>query len=642
MLYTIRKIIATMISLLISFGTGIDFAGVINKPEPIMAEYYVSLSGDDSNDGSESAPFLTLERAQQEVRKINKNMTGNIIVYLENGTYVLEDTLTFDERDSATNDYSIKYVAKDGASPVISGGTEIKDFNVYNAEKNIYSAKVPEGFTFRQLYVDGEKMTRARSNTDYSTRIIGASRFNADGTMIPESLNYWGEDSLVPADYGEIYLNSNEFQNFGNLTDVELHVLTAWVKNVLRVKSATTKDGITTIRIQDSENDIIFNRLHPNIDGYSHMSTHDFAYFIENAYELIDTDKEWYLDESTGTLYFKAPKDMDMGDVTVIAPRLENIVHINSTDNSKIKNLSFEGLTFRYSTWTVPTENGLVDLQAGMYAKYSIFKDNNSGALRPSAGIYAANTENLTIKNCTVENMGAAGIDLNYGTKNSLIQDNVIRNISGNGIMIGKFSVNENTDVHIAYNPEDESEICTGDRIVNNQVMYIGTDYESSVGIGAGYPRNILIANNEISYAPYTGISVGFGWTSADNAMRKNRILNNEIHHTSQVLCDAGGIYTLSKQPDSEMSGNYIHDIVLPEWADYGTNGIYMDEQTSGYTVKDNVIENAYGIARNQVGDNIYSPMLNYVDAKQTLKVRAITDNAGNIENFDVYAKLFY
>jgi hypothetical protein len=640
MFYTMKKIIASMIAILLTITGNIDFAGVILKPETVMAEYYVSNNGDDSNDGTKDRPFATIKRARDEVRKINADMTGNIVVHIAGGTYILDDTLTFDERDSASNGFCIKYVGE--GETVISGGQKIGSFTLHDEEKNIYSAKVPEGMLFRQLYVDGKKMTRARSNTDFSTRIVGASRFNEDGTMIPEHLNYWGEDSLVPASYGEIYLNANEFQNFNNLTDVELHVLTAWVKNVLRVKAAETKDGITTIRIQDNENRLIFNRLHPNIDGYSHMSTHDFVYYIENAYELIDGDNEWYLDESTDTVYIKVPENTDINSSEVVIPRLEKLISTGTTDGSKIQNLSFEGLTFRYSNWTVPSTDGLVDVQAGMYANYCIFKTNDVGILRPSAAIYVSNTENFALKNCTVENMGAAGIDLNYGTKNSVIQDNLIQNISGNGVMTGKFAVDEKNDIHIAYNPKDESDICTGDRIVNNRVLHIGTDYESSVGICAGYPRDILIANNEVAYAPYTGISVGFGWSNADNAMKNNRILNNEIHHTSQILCDAGGIYTLSKQPDSEMSGNFIHDIVLPEWADYGTNGIYMDEQTEGYTVKYNVLENACGVGMNRVGQNDYKKGTIYIDKKWNPAAEAIKDNAGVIENFDVYAKLFY
>ncbi len=640
MFYTLKRILATMIALIMSIMGNIDFAGVLIKPENTMAEYYVSLSGDDNSNGSKETPFATIERARDEIRKQTGNMTGNIVVHIESGIYTLDETLVFDERDSASNGFTVKYVG-DG-DVVLSGGKEVSDFTLYDEEKNIYAAKVPENSTFRQVYVNGEKMIRSRSNSDFSTRIEGASRFKEDGTMIPEHLNYGGEDSLVVADYGEIYLNADEFENFSNLTDVELHILTAWVKNVLRVKSAATKDGITTIRIQDNESKLIFNRLHPNIDGYSHMNTYNFVYYIENAYELIDEDKEWYLDETTGTLYIKVPEGTDINAAEVIIPNLETLVEIKPNNFDKIHNLAFEGITFRYSNWTVPSEKGLVDVQAGMYANYCIFKTNDMGVLRPSAAICVSDTENFTIKNCTVENMGAAGIDLKHGTKNSTVQDNIIRNISGSGIMIGNFVVDENTDIHVVYNPEDETEICTGDRIVNNQIMYIGTDYESSVAIGAGYPRNILIANNEISYAPYTGISIGFGWSSEDNAMRGNRILNNEIHHTSQILCDAGGIYTLSKQPDSEMSGNYIHDIVLPEWADYGTSGIYMDEQTSGYTVKYNVLENACGVGMNRVGENDYDNKTIFIDAKRNTKVKNIIKNAGNIDNFDVYAKLFY
>lgn len=608
----------------------------MDTENPIMAEFYVSTQGDDSNSGSKDSPFLTLEKAQAEVRKINQDMTGDIVVYLADGTYHLNDTLVFDERDSATNDFIIKYAAADGANPIISGGSEISGFSLYDEENNIYSAKVEDGFTFRQLYVNGKKAVRARSNTDYSTRIIGASRFDKDGNLIPENLNYGGEDALVPAAYGEIYIKADEFGEYKNLEKVELHVLTAWVENILRIKTARTDGEQVVIRIQDHENDLIFNRLHPNIDGYSHKSTHDFVYYIENAYELIDTDNEWYLDESTSTLYFKAPEDMDMNTAKVIAPRLETLVSVNSTDNSKISNLAFEGITFAYSTWNLPSENGLVDLQAGMYANYCIFKTNDCGALRPAAGIYVANTSNFTMKNCTVQDMGAAGIDLHYGTYHSLIQDNIIQNISGNGIMIGKFVVDENTDYHVAYNPENKDEICTDDRIVNNYVLNIGTDYEGSVGIGAGYPKNILIANNEIAYAPYTGISIGFGWTSDDNAMSGNRILNNHIHHTSQILCDAGGIYTLSKQPKSEMSGNYIHDINIPAWADYETCGIYMDEQTGGYTVKNNVLENAPIIWRNQNGTNNYQDRTIYIDKKRTVKIQYIIDNAGVQDNFDL------
>ncbi len=640
MFYNAKRIITIMVAFFVTATGCTNFTSVIYKPQKIMAEYYVSVDGSDSNTGTAEAPFATIERARDEVRKVNNNMTGNIVVHIGEGTYNLSDTIVFDERDSASGDWYIRYIADGNA--LVSGGDKINGFTLYDAENNIYSAAVKDGTLFRQLYMNGEKLIRSRSNGDYSTKIIGASRFYADGTMIPENLNRWDETSLVQADYGEIYLKADEFKNFNNLEDVELHILTAWVKNVLRVKSAETNDDVTIIRIQDEENGLIFNRPHPDIDGYSHMNNREFTYYIENAYELIDEDNEWYLDEATATVYIKVPEGTDMSTAEVIAPKLETLMKLEPTNESKIKNLSFENLTFAYSNWTVPSTEGLVDIQGGMYANYCIFATNDIGVLRPSAAIYAADTENLIIKGCTIENIGAAGLDLAKGTKNSLVQDNIIRNISGNGIMVAQFAVDENTDMHIVYNTENESDICDGDRIVNNLVTNIGTDYQSSVAIGAGYPRNILIANNEVSYAPYTGISVGFGWSAEDSTMRNNRILNNDIHHTSQVLCDAGGIYTLSKQPDSEISGNYIHDIYLPEWADYATSGIYMDEQTAGYTVKYNVIEHGWGVGRNRNGENDYKEKTIYIDKKQTSRIKAIKKNAGINKNFDVYAKLFY
>lgn len=86
--------------------------------------------------------------------------------------------------------------------------------------------------------------------------------------------------------------------------------------------------------------------------------------------------------------------------------------------------------------------------------------------------------------------------------------------------------------------------------------------------------------------------------------MSNNKINFNNIHHVCQILADGGGIYTLSnQQPASEMQYNYLHDYQTPTWADYGDNGIYLDEQTSGYTVAHNAMVNApTNVARNQNG----------------------------------------
>ena len=73
--------------------------------------------------------------------------------------------------------------------------------------------------------------------------------------------------------------------------------------------------------------------------------------------------------------------------------------------------------------------------------------------------------------------------------------------------------------------------------------------------------------------------------------MRNNRITGNTVTGYAKMLYDAGGIYTLSNQPGSLISGNTIS---LPADAPYATNlrafCIYFDEATDGFTVENNTM----------------------------------------------------
>lgn len=70
MFLTLKRIIATMSAIIMTITGYIDFANIILKPEAVMAEYYVSVSGDDSNGGSKDAPFATIGRGRDEARKL--------------------------------------------------------------------------------------------------------------------------------------------------------------------------------------------------------------------------------------------------------------------------------------------------------------------------------------------------------------------------------------------------------------------------------------------------------------------------------------------------------------------------------------------------------------------------------------------
>lgn len=99
------------------------------------------MGGSDSNLGTRSEPFLTLERARKEVRNINKDMTADVIVYLRDGTYELEEPLVFQAHDSGQNGYRVIYMAYPGEHPVITGGKRISGWipvgnGIYQANTN--------------------------------------------------------------------------------------------------------------------------------------------------------------------------------------------------------------------------------------------------------------------------------------------------------------------------------------------------------------------------------------------------------------------------------------------------------------------------------------------------------------------------
>ncbi len=106
--------------------------------------------------------------------------------------------------------------------------------------------------------------------------------------------------------------------------------------------------------------------------------------------------------------------------------------------------------------------------------------------------------------------------------------------------------------------PPDSSHVCRRNLIKNNLITKVGRDYHSSVGMFAGYTEGLVIENNELADMPYTGISVGWGWTSEKTPLKNNLIRRNRIHNIMNLLADGAGIYTVSKQPGTTIVENYV------------------------------------------------------------------------------------
>jgi hypothetical protein len=548
---------------------------------------FVAPTGDDANPGTMAQPLKTVAKARDVVRAMTANMTADVTVYLRGGTYPQTGTLSFGNADSGRNGFYVKYLAYQGERPIITGGKPITGWTASSAGNGIYAAS-GVATPFRQLYVNGVKAIRARS-----------PNLGANGAFAFNRLT--GADNSAQ----NIQVAASEVGTWNNLTKVEMHVMTGWGDNTLRLASLTTSGGTAYVKVQSPEAGIVFVRPYPHLGGqFGGFTKH--VYYFENALEFLDQAGEWYLDEAQSVLYYKPRAGEDMTKATVVAPMLETVVSIKGTSTAdQAGYLWFQGITFAHSTFMRPSQSGFCDAQAGQY-NLTATSDNKQTVGRPPAGVSVMNANHVHFERNIFTQMGATGLDLVSGTHDDMILGNVVTEIAGNGISIGKFSTSDTTEYHIPYDPSDKSEICTNDTIKDNYIHHVTTEFQGGTGIAAGYPKQVDIQHNEVAYTNYTAISVGYGWTSSTNAMASNKINNNDIHHTVQVLADGAGIYTLSnQQPSSQMQYNYLHDYQTSTWADYGSQGIYLDEQTSGYTIAHNAMVNApSNVAQNHAGQN--------------------------------------
>jgi len=546
---------------------------------------YVAPNGDDANPGTMAQPLRTVGKARDLVRGMTTGMTADITVYLRGGTYQQTSTLAFTNADSGQNGHYVKYLAYTGEQPIITGGAPITGWTA--GSNGVYTAS---GITtpFRQLYVNGVKAIRARTPNLGSN---GAFAFN----------RLTGADNTNQ----NIQVASSEVASWNNFTKVEMHAMIGWGDSTLRLASYTTSGGTAYLKVQSPESTVVFVRPFPHLGGqFGGFTKH--CYYFENALEFLDQPGEWYLDEGKGVLSYKPRSGEDMSKAVVVAPMVETVVSIAGTSTtSQAGYLWFQGITFAHATYMRPSQSGFLDGQAGQY-NITATSDNKQTVGRPAAGVSVMNANHVHFERNIFTQMGGTGLDFISGTNNDVIIGNVVTDIAGNGISIGKFTASDTTEYHTPYNPSDKNEICTSDTIKDNYIHNVTTEFQGGTGIAGGYPRQVDIEHNEIGYTNYTGISVGFGWTSTVNAMSNNYVNYNNVHHVTQILADGAALYVLSnQQPASQMEYNYIHDYSTSQWADYGDQGIYLDEQTSGYTVAHNAMVNApTNVAQNNTGSN--------------------------------------
>ena len=563
-------------------------------PSLFAGEIYVSLQGNDKNSGTKEAPFYTLNRAikqAREWRRLNRpEIAGGIYIRLEEGVYAQRNSLFLRPEDSGTPDSPTVICAVDGAHPVISGGVAVTGWKrgcnhpaiPEKLRQKIWSAEAPlignRRVETRQMWVNGHKVQRA-------------AQFPGGGLERMIDFNPEEQTITIPVSQS---VNPKRLQNAGQL---EMIVHQRWAIAILRVKSIDAKDGQAVVRFHEPESHLEFAHPWPQpvIGGEKGNS----SFCLTNALELLDQPGEWFQEYPSGTIYYYPQAGENMETAEVIIPALETLVTIDGTLSRPVKHIQFNGITFAHTSWMRPSFQGHVTLQGGfpLLDAYKLQEpglpekaelENQAWIIRPETAIRVRGAEHIDFKHCTFRHLSSTGLDYEWAVTASSVEDCQFTDIGGTALLVGAFP-DGGFETHVPFIPADVRELCSHITIRNNFISNVTNEDWGCVGIGAGYVRNMDISHNEVCHLNYSGICVGWGWTSLESGMCNNRIEANYVHHFARRLYDAGGLYTLSNQPGSVMRNNRIEHLIE---APYATNDrafyIYLDEATDGYTMENN------------------------------------------------------
>jgi len=580
-------------------------------------EIWVSTSGKDTNPGTKASPLATVSMAIRKARELRRlkdpSIKDGIHIIVSEGTYYLNEPLFIRPEDSGTPESPTTIEADANARPIISGGLEIKNWKkgaIINGQKkaNVWVADAPqkagEIINYRQLWVNGKKAVRAKSTAGNQMDRILSWDATTETCWIPF------KDKSIKYELG-----------------MEMFIIQWWSTANLRIKNIEVQKDSARLSFEQPESRI--QSEHPWPAPWISKNNGNSAFYLNNGISMLNEPGEWYLDKKNAKIYYIPREGEDLTSAKVTIPVLENLVEIKGTIDSPVHHFNFKGISFQYSNWLRPSQQGHVPLQAGMYLldayKLQIPGTPNQANLenqgwvgRPRAAVEVNYAHHNQFESCRFEHLSSTGLDFNKGTNHNSIKGNLFKDIGGNAMSIGVFS-EEAFEAHLPLVIKDEREICSDELIADNLITNVANEDWGCLGIAAGFVKNLTIEHNEISDVAYSGISMGWGWTHTKNVMENNKILANKIHHYAKHLHDVSGIYTLSSQPNSRIEENYIDKVYNSPYAHDPFLWLYLytDEGSQGFTIKNNWIATEKILKNNNGPEgNIWENNNPYVSAK--------------------------
>ena len=414
------------------------------KPEYVLDDnvymnIYVSAIGNDNNFGtSEQDAFLTLERAISEVEKNTSAMTGHIVVNVLPGYYPISKKLELGVQTGGKNGYNVIFKGTSSTSDsVISGGTQITGWQDEDGD-GIWTA--PANITdTRTLYINGLPAQRAKSKYLYH-----AIENYSDGVYDNTLNHYHGQSDGLKVSA------ENFFADFSQPSELEAVWQLKWshqrtpVKNVFA--DPTDNSKVVIEMDQPAWNIARTSGINATSPMYFNWETGEVLvdaskkFYLENAIELLDEPGEFYFDKQNKKIHYYPYAQEDLTTAQTYVGTTDFMVEVKGNSSTdKVQNVVFDNIKFKYGSWNVVSESGIFNTQADHLADRIENGVGKYGFAMP-AQFTVDFAKNIKILNCEFSSFGSSAIKMENGVSDSLIQGNVIKDVSGTGIMIDSYT----------------------------------------------------------------------------------------------------------------------------------------------------------------------------------------------------------
>ena len=305
-------------------GTSTSTSVTLSGTLPATA-YFVAPNGSDTNPGTISQPFLTIQKCASTV-------ASGSTCYLRAGTYP----------ETVTPNSGITISSYDGEAVTVDGSDVVTGWTVYQGSIYQTTVALSTGWAANQLFANGQMMTEARwPNGNDLFHVNWATLGTGTTTTL-----------LVDSSLPNI-----------NWTGAKIHF---W--------SGTDPTGAQTATVTSST----AGQLNFTLDGiglpfYTQPQPGGY-YYLYRALGALDAPNEWYYDPTTSVLYFWAPDGVNPNTLLVRAKQRPYAFDLSGKSNVTIEHVNLFASTI--NTDPSSTGNTINGINAQYISHFTDFPDN--------------------------------------------------------------------------------------------------------------------------------------------------------------------------------------------------------------------------------------------------------------------------